>query len=97
MFVIRSAVIGQNVLGLALAVLFRSGSKVVSGTVGILVVIAWVLPEIVAAFVVYAFLSRDGTLNTVLGAIGLEAPNWLYSCRCSASFWRTPGAGRRSR
>lgn len=78
-FVVGSAIIGQNVLGLLLAVLFRAGSRAVTGTVGVLVVTAWVLPEIVAAFVSYAFLSADGTLNGILAAVGITGPNWLYA------------------
>lgn len=78
-FVVGSAVIGQNVLGMLLAVLFRAGSRPVAGTVGVLVVVAWVLPEIVAGFIGYAFLSADGTLNQLLGAVGIEGPNWLYA------------------
>lgn len=77
-FVVGSAVIGQNVLGLILAVLFRSSNKVISGAVNIFVVTAWVLPEIVAAFISYAFLSSEGTLNGILGIVGIDAPNWLY-------------------
>lgn len=78
-FVVGSAIIGQNVLGMLLAVLFRSGSRVVAGAVGVVVVTAWVLPEIVAAFVSYAFLSADGTLNAILAAVGVDGPNWLYT------------------
>lgn len=78
-FVIGSAVIGQNVLGLLLAHLFRAGSRAVAGVVGVVVVTAWVLPEIVAAFVCYAFLSAEGTLNTALAAVGIEGPNWLFA------------------
>jgi len=78
-FVVGSAILGQNVLGLALAVLFRAGSRVVTGAVGVLVVTAWVLPEIVAAFIGYAFLSADGTLNALLAGVGITGPNWLYA------------------
>ncbi|MFI8633729.1 carbohydrate ABC transporter permease [Microbacterium sp. NPDC077663] len=78
-FVVGSAIIGQNVLGLLLAVLFRAGNRIVAGTVGVLVVTAWVLPEIVAAFVGYAFLSADGTLNGALALFGVQGPNWLYA------------------
>lgn len=77
-FVVGSAIIGQNVLGLALAVLFRSGSRPVAATVGVIVVTAWVLPEIVAAFIGYAFFSSEGTLNRMLAALGIAGPNWLY-------------------
>ncbi|MCR2817538.1 sugar ABC transporter permease [Microbacterium sp. zg.Y1090] len=78
-FVVGSAIIGQNVLGLLLAVLFRVGNRAVTGAVGVLVVTAWVLPEIVAAFIGYAFLSADGTLNALLAGIGIAGPNWLYA------------------
>lgn len=78
-FVAGSAVLGQNLLGLALAVLMRRARPAVSAAVGVAVVAAWVLPEIVAAFAAYAFFSRDGTLNQLLGGLGLDRPDWLYS------------------
>jgi multiple sugar transport system permease protein len=78
-FVGASAVIGQNVLGMALALLLRATNKALRATVSAIVVVAWVLPEIVAAFALYAFFSTDGTLNNVLGWFGLEGPTWLIS------------------
>jgi multiple sugar transport system permease protein len=78
-FVGASAVIGQNVLGMALALLLRATSAGIRGVVSAIVVIAWVLPEIVAAFALYAFFSTDGTLNNVLGWFGLVGPTWLIS------------------
>lgn len=77
-FVLASAVIGQNVLGMLLAVLLRSAVKPLRSIVGGLVVLAWVLPEIVAAFALYAFFSKDGTLNVMLGWVGLGGTAWLY-------------------
>ncbi|CAI9393868.1 carbohydrate ABC transporter permease [Microbacterium sp. T2.11-28] len=77
-FILASAVIGQNVLGMLLAVLLRSAVKPLRSLVGGLVVLAWVLPEIVAAFALYAFFSKDGTLNLILGWFGLEGTSWLY-------------------
>ncbi|MDF2917369.1 MAG: amino acid transporter permease [Microbacterium sp.] len=77
-FVLASAVIGQNVLGMLLAVLIRNSVKPLRSLVGGLVVLAWVLPEIVAAFALYAFFQTDGTLNTFLGWFGLEGTSWLY-------------------
>ncbi|MCK6067221.1 carbohydrate ABC transporter permease [Microbacterium wangchenii] len=77
-FVLASAVIGQNVLGMLLAVLLRSAVKPLRSLVGGLVVLAWVLPEIVAAFALYAFFQTDGTLNAFLGWFGLEGTSWLY-------------------
>lgn len=78
-FVVASAIIGQNFLGLGIALLMNRANRVVSGMVGTIVVAAWVLPEIVAAFVAYAYFSQDGTLNQVLAALGMTGPNWLYS------------------
>ena len=77
-FVLASAVIGQNVLGMLLAVLMRSSAKAVRSLVSGIVVLAWVLPEIVAAFALYAFFAEDGTLNAALGWFGVEQTAWLY-------------------
>jgi multiple sugar transport system permease protein len=92
LFVLGSAVLGQNLLGLALAVLMRRARRAVSAVVGTTVVAAWVLPEIVAAFAAYAYFSRDGTLNQLLGGLGLDQPDWLYSWPMAAvvlaNIWR---------
>ncbi|MBC7443482.1 MAG: sugar ABC transporter permease [Ramlibacter sp.] len=78
-FVVASAIVGQNFLGLGIALLMNRANRVVSAVVGTAVVSAWVLPEIVAAFVAYAYFSKDGTLNQVLAIAGMTGPNWLYS------------------
>lgn len=77
-FVIGSAIIGQNILGLALAMLMRAGNKVLVGIVGTLVVTAWVVPEVVGAFCCYAFFNGGGTFNAILAVFGLKGPDWLY-------------------
>ncbi len=73
-FVLASAVIGQNLLGLGLALLIEKASGTVGAVAGTVVVAAWVLPEIVAAFAAYAFFADDGTLNQILGG----ETDWLY-------------------
>lgn len=78
-FVLASAIIGQNFLGLGIALLMNRANRRVAAVVGTAVVSAWVLPEIVAAFVAYAYFSKDGTLNQVLAGLGMTGPNWLYS------------------
>lgn len=78
-FLLGSAVIGQNVVGMALALLMRSGSRWVSVLVSTFVVGAWVLPEIVAAFASYAFFSQHGTLNAILAVFGITGPSWLFA------------------
>jgi multiple sugar transport system permease protein len=79
LFTLASAVVSQNVLGLGIALFMNRASKPVSTAVGTIIVAAWILPEIVAAFVCYAYFSKDGTLNQLLSAFGQTGPNWLYS------------------
>ena len=78
-FLVASAIVGQNVLGLGLAIFMRSSSRMVRSLVGTFVVTAWVLPEIVAAFAAYAFFNESGTLNNMLSTVGIDGPNWLYA------------------
>lgn len=79
LFILASAVISQTVLGLALALMMTRANKKVSRTISTIIVAAWILPEIVAAFVAYAFFSQDGTLNQILATIGMTGPNWLFN------------------
>ena len=78
-FVLGSAVFGQNLLGLVIALLMKGRNRFVRSIVGTIVVAAWVLPEIVGAFVWYAFLNPEGTLNAILGGVGLPDQNWIYT------------------
>ncbi|MEG8277944.1 carbohydrate ABC transporter permease [Streptomyces sp. AHA2] len=78
-FTVLSALAGQNTLGLALAALMRRASKPVRTLTGGIVVTAWVLPEVVAGFLLYAFFRREGTLNAVLEWLHLPSQNWLFT------------------
>src|SRR3954447_483114 len=78
-FTVVSAVIGQNVLGMALALLMRSANQVVRALVSAIVIGAWVLPEVVAGYLWVAVLGPDGSLNHVLAGIGLPVQNWLFT------------------
>jgi multiple sugar transport system permease protein len=77
-FVIGSAVIGQNTLGLIIALLQRGRGKAVRSVVNGLVIAAWVMPEVVAAACWYSFLAEEGTLNEILRAVGLSQ-DWLLT------------------
>ncbi len=66
-FVVGSAIIGQSVLGMALALLLRRAVVPVRLVVGSIVIVAWVLPEITVALVWYAFSQAGGTLSILLG------------------------------
>jgi multiple sugar transport system permease protein len=75
LYVLGSAVLGQCVLGFALAWMLRSAPRVVRTGVESLVMLAWILPGSVVAFLWIALLDRDtGTLNALLGTPGV---GWL--------------------
>ncbi|WP_407705710.1 carbohydrate ABC transporter permease [Streptomyces niveiscabiei] len=91
-FVVGSAVVGQNTLGLALALMMQKASKPVRSLISGVVIAAWVLPEVVAGYLMYAFFFDQGSLNSLLDAIGLPTQNWLYTMPilavCLANVWR---------
>jgi multiple sugar transport system permease protein len=77
-FLVLSAIIGQQALGLILALLMNNRNKSFRRLIGTIVLIGWVTPEIVVAFTFFAFLNDQGTLNTILGVFGIEPIKWLY-------------------
>ena len=77
-FVVGSAVIGQNTLGFLIALLERGKNTVVTATLNTFIIAAWVMPEIVAAFCWYAYLYQGGTLDSFLHHFGLSQ-DWLYT------------------
>jgi len=79
-YLIGSALIGQTVLGLLLALLMQKANAVVRAVVGAIVITAWVIPEIVKAFTWFAFLSQNGTLDSLLQSLGVaNPPAWLFT------------------
>jgi multiple sugar transport system permease protein len=91
-FTVVSAIIGQNVLGMVLALLMRSGGKTVRAFVSAIVIGAWVLPEVVAGYLWSAFFGVDGSLNHFLAAVGLPPQSLLFSAPILAvsiaNIWR---------
>ncbi|MBM0239691.1 sugar ABC transporter permease [Micromonospora sp. ATA32] len=74
-FVLGSAVIGQAGLGFAIAFALRNRRNAVRRVVEAFVLLAWILPSSVVAFLWIALLDRDGgTLNALLGTPGTA---WL--------------------
>ncbi|XJZ26698.1 carbohydrate ABC transporter permease [Bacillota bacterium Lsc_1132] len=78
-FLLFSAIIGQQVLGFILAVLMKEKNKTFRRVIGIIIIAGWVTPEIVVAFSWVAFLSDNGTLNLILQYIGLKPVTWLFT------------------
>jgi multiple sugar transport system permease protein len=84
LYLVFSALIGQAVLGLLLALLMRKRTPVFKAVLGAIVVTAWVLPDVVSGFLWSAFLSggpqtvlAPGLLNTVMALIGVPQHSWL--------------------
>lgn len=78
-FLIGSAVIGQQVLGFLIALLMKHKNRWFRRVVGTIVLAGWVTPEIVCALCLYSFFSDEGTLNAILQAFHLPAVTWLYT------------------
>jgi multiple sugar transport system permease protein len=73
LFVLGSAIIGQNVLGFVLAWTLRSARRWVRALVETLVLLAWILPGVVVAWLWIAFLKDEGgTLNAILHTPGRD-------------------------
>jgi multiple sugar transport system permease protein len=91
-FTVGSAIVGQNTLGLALAVLMDKAARPVRTLTSTVVITAWVLPEVVAGYLMYAFFYDQGSLNALLDGLGLPGQNWLYTMPilavCLANVWR---------
>lgn len=89
-FVVGSAVLGQTVLGFAIAWVMRDRRGPLRRLVEGVVLLAWVLPGSVIAFLWIALLDRDGgTLNALLGTPGTA---WLLdhpmACVVVFNIWR---------
>ncbi|PSL02753.1 carbohydrate ABC transporter membrane protein 1 (CUT1 family) [Haloactinopolyspora alba] len=75
LFVFFSAVVGQSVLGFSLAWTTRRLRPSIRSLLETVVLLAWIIPASVIAFLWIALLSRhDGTLNALLGT---EGTAWL--------------------
>jgi multiple sugar transport system permease protein len=88
-FVIGSGIVAQTVLGFALALLSQRAHFTVRSTVGSIVILAWVLPEVAVAFIWYSFGQAGGTLSQIIGRPGdnlLSTVPLLIVCVANA--WR---------
>ena len=77
-FVFGSAFAGQFVIGLTLAVMLKNAGIFAKGVIGGSLLLAWVIPEIVAVYIWASVLNfNNGSANQILTAIGLEKQRWL--------------------
>jgi multiple sugar transport system permease protein len=78
-YLVGSAVIGQVVVGFLMAVFIERLSKLARAILMSVVVLAWIIPEIVVAFIWSGFLSTpDGLANILLGFVGVAPVSFLY-------------------
>lgn len=79
LFVFGSAIVGQAGLGMTLALITYRKSPKFKSFIQAIVIFAWIIPEVVVAYLWVAFLDKDfGTLNQVLNFFGLKKINWFY-------------------
>ena len=69
---------GQTILGFAIAYFMKQKARAFRSVVGPCFLVGWVMPEIVVALCFMAFFKENGTLNVLLGAVGVKGIAWLY-------------------
>ena len=69
---------GQTILGFLIAYFMKQKARVFRSVVGPCFLIGWVMPEIVVALCFMAFFKENGTLNAILGIVGVSNISWLY-------------------
>ncbi|QBD81799.1 sugar ABC transporter permease [Ktedonosporobacter rubrisoli] len=98
-YLVGSALIGQAGLGLLLALLMRKRNRAFKAILGAIVIVAWVIPDVVAGFLWNAFLAggpqsvlSPGLLNSIMSTFGLPQHAWLQEYPMAmvtvANIWR---------
>ncbi len=87
------SVFGQNVVGFLIAYGRQAASSLIQNTVSTIVIIAWVVPEVVAGFLWYTFLRGDDAgMNQILSLLGMQKQAWLLTSPMAAviviNIWR---------
>ena len=78
LFVFGSAFVGQFLIGFVLALLLKYSGLFNRAIIGGSVLLAWVIPEIVAVYIWASVLNfQSGSANQILLAFGMEKQRWL--------------------
>jgi multiple sugar transport system permease protein len=78
LFVIFSAFVGQFIIGFSLALILKHAGLFSRGFIGGSVLLAWVIPEIVAVYIWASVLNfQSGSANQILMTFGMERHRWL--------------------
>jgi multiple sugar transport system permease protein len=87
-FLVASGIVGQTVLGMALALLMRRAAWGFGSLTGAVVVVAWVIPDVTAGMAWYALAQPGGTIG---GFLGDDTTNYLSAAPllmvCLANAW----------
>jgi multiple sugar transport system permease protein len=83
-YLVFSALLGQALLGLLLALLMRKRNRIFKAILGGIIIVAWVIPDVVAGFLWSTFLAggpqsvlAPGMLNIIMHVLGLPLHAWL--------------------
>jgi multiple sugar transport system permease protein len=77
-FTFLSAIVGQSILGFVLASVLRTTGSSLRGIVEVSVMLGWLLPDIVAAFLWSATISDTGLVNSlIIVPLGLKPVNFI--------------------
>jgi len=77
-FTFFSAIVGQSVVGFTLAATLRGTRSQLRNIVEVAIMIGWLLPDIVAAFMWNATTSKAGLINSlILGPLGVEPIDFI--------------------
>lgn len=72
------SIVGQTILGFMIAYFMRDSTIGVRRITGIIILAAWIMPELVASLCTYNLFTVGGTFNKILGFFGLEPIAWLF-------------------
>lgn len=84
-YLVGSALIGQAVLGMLLALLMQKRRPLFKSVLGGIIVACWVMPDVVAGYLWYSFLHVDllglgtgtGLFTSIVSAFGVPQHAWL--------------------
>lgn len=92
LFLVFSGIVGQQCLGFLMAYLMKQRNKFVRKFVGFTIIVGWVTPEVIAAFMFSSFFADNGTLNKIIGAFGISPISWIFTfpmvCVIIANIWK---------
>ncbi len=77
-FLVFSGIIGQQCFGFAIAKLMKKRKAGIRKFTGFMVVLGWITPEIIAAYMFSAFFNDKGTLNMFVKLLGFKKVSWIF-------------------